>query len=272
MGTLHLEIKRHRMERDFRLKIRVGKPRVSYRETIREAITTQGECQRVVAGSQLFALMTVAFEPIPLEEYLAKPEAPAEEVAAKSKGKGKGKDKGAVAVSTGPELVRVKNKLKHDELPENLAKAAIDGLKSALQSGEIGYPVMGVQATLLSAKFDPAASNEVAFTAAAADAVHKALKDNIALLEPVMRLEVVVPEEFLGPITGDLNARRAEIRDILVRGKTRAVDAIVPLARLFDYADKIRSLSQGRASSTMEPYAYGPAPEEVLRQILNPEY
>ena len=272
MGTLHLEIKRHRMERDFRLKIRVGKPRVSYRETIREATTTQGECQRVVAGSQLFALMTVAFEPIPLEEYLAKPEAPAEEVAAKSKGKGKGKDKGAVAVSTGPELVRVKNKLKHDELPENLAKAAIDGLKSALQSGEIGYPVMGVQATLLSAKFDPAASNEVAFTAAAADAVHKALKDNIALLEPVMRLEVVVPEEFLGPITGDLNARRAEIRDILVRGKTRAVDAIVPLARLFDYADKIRSLSQGRASSTMEPYAYGPAPEEVLRQILNPEY
>jgi len=272
MGTLHLEIKRHRMERDFRLKIRVGKPRVSYRETIREAITTQGECQRVVAGSQLFALMTVAFEPIPLEEYLAKPEAPAEEVAAKGKGKGKGKDKGAVAVSTGPELVRVKNKLKHDELPENLLKAAIDGLKSALQSGEIGYPVMGVQATLVSAKFDPAASNEVAFTAAAADAVHKALKDNIALLEPVMRLEVVVPEEFLGPITGDLNARRAEIRDILVRGKTRAVDAIVPLARLFDYADKIRSLSQGRASSTMEPYAYGPAPEEVLRQILNPEY
>lgn len=83
---------------------------MSYRETIREAITTQGECQRVVAGSQLFALMTVAFEPIPLEEYLAKPEAPAEEVAAKGKGKGKGKDKGAVAVSTGPELVRVKNK------------------------------------------------------------------------------------------------------------------------------------------------------------------
>ena len=272
MGTLHLEIKRHRMERDFRLKIRVGKPRVSYRETLRDATTTQGECQRVVAGTQLFAQMTVAFEPIPLEEYLAKPDAPAEEVATKAKGKGKGKDKGAAAVSAGPELVRVKNKLKHDELPENLVKAAIDGLKSALQSGEIGYPVMGVQATLLSAKFDPATSNEVAFTAAAADAVHKALKDNIALLEPVMRLEVVVPEEFLGPITGDLNARRAEIRDILVRGKSRAVDAIVPLARLFDYADKIRSLSQGRASSTMEPYAYGPAPDEVLRQILNPEY
>lgn len=272
MGTLHLEIKRHRMERDFRLKIRVGKPRVSYRETLRDAITTQGECQRVVAGTQLFAQMTVAFEPIPLEEYLAKPDAPAEEVTTKAKGKGKSKEKATAAVNAGPELVRVKNKLKHDELPENLVKAAIDGLKSALQSGEIGYPVMGVQATLMSAKFDPAASNEVAFTAAAADAVHKALKDNIALLEPVMRLEVVVPEEFLGPITGDLNARRAEIRDILVRGKSRAVDAIVPLARLFDYADKIRSLSQGRASSTMEPYAYGPAPEEVLRQILNPEY
>ena len=101
--------------------------------------------------------------------------------------------------------------------------------------------------------------------------MHKALKDNITLLEPVMRLEVAVPEEFLGPITGDLNARRAEIRDILVRGKSRVVEAIVPLARLFDYADKIRSLSQGRASSTMEPYAYGPAPDEVLRQSMNPE-
>ena len=273
MGTLHLEIKRHRMERDFRLKIRVGKPRVSYRETLRESITTQGECQRVVAGSQLFALMTVAFEPIPLDEYLAKPDAPEEAiVATKTKGKGKGKEKVSVATPGAPELVRVKNKLKHDELPENLMKAALEGLKSALQSGEIGYPVMGVQATLMSAKFDPAASNEVAFTAAAADAVHKALKDNITLLEPVMRLEVAVPEEFLGPITGDLNARRAEIRDILVRGKSRVVEAIVPLARLFDYADKIRSLSQGRASSTMEPYAYGPAPDEVLRQIMNPEY
>ncbi len=271
MGTLHLEIKRHRMERDFRLKIRVGKPRVSYRETLRSAITTDGECQRMVGATQLFARMTVAFEPIPLEEYHAKPDAPADEPA-KVKGKGKGKDKGSVAAPGAPELVRVKNKLKHDELPEALAKAAIDGLRSALQSGEIGYPVMGVQATLLSAKFDPAASNEVAFQAAASDAVHRALKDNITLLEPVMLLEVSVPEDFLGPVTGDLNARRAEIRDILVRGKSRVVESVVPLARLFDYADKVRSLSQGRASSTMEPFAYAAAPDEVLRQIINPEY
>ena len=87
-----------------------------------------------------------------------------------------------------------------------------------------------------------------------------------------MLLEVSVPEDFLGPVTGDLNARRAEIRDILVRGKSRVVESVVPLARLFDYADKVRSLSQGRASSTMEPFAYAAAPDEVLRQIINPEY
>jgi elongation factor G len=106
---------------------------------------------------------------------------------------------------------------------------------------------------------------------AGADAVHKALRENIVLLEPVMRLEVTVPEEFLGPITADLNARRAQISDVLLRGKLRVVLAVVPLRQMFDYADKVRSLSQGRASSTMEPFEYQPAPDEVLRKLTNPD-
>ncbi|NBP57753.1 elongation factor G, partial [bacterium] len=140
-----------------------------------------------------------------------------------------------------------------------------NGIRLGLQSGELGYPVMDVQATILSAKMDEQFSNEVAFQAAGAEAVQKALKDNMVLLEPVMKLEVTVPEEYLGAITADLNARRAEIRDIFSRGKLRVVEAIVPLAKMFDYADKIRSLSQGRASSSMETYSYSPAPNEVLQ-------
>jgi elongation factor G len=98
-----------------------------------------------------------------------------------------------------------------------------------------------------------------------------ALRDNIVLLEPVMHLEVTVPEEYLGAVTADLGARHADIREVLVRGKLRVIEALVPLARVFDYADKVRSLSQGRASATMEPSAYAEAPAEVLRALLHPE-
>jgi elongation factor G len=109
----------------------------------------------------------------------------------------------------------------------------------------------------------------VAFVAAAADAVRKAFKDNVLILEPVMSLEVVTPEEALGPITADLSARRADIIFTGPRGKWFVVEATAPLRGLFDYADKLRSLSQGRASSTMEPHSYKPAPDEVLRSFYD---
>ena len=124
---------------------------------------------------------------------------------------------------------------------------------------------------MLDAEIDPQVSNEIAFQAAAADAVHKAMRDNIVLLEPVMKLEVTVPEEYLGPVTADLNARRAEIRKRPPRGKLRVVEALVPLAKMFDYSDKVRSLSQGRADPVMEPHSFAPAPDEVLRRMLHPE-
>lgn len=270
MGTLHLEIKRHRMERDFNLRIRVGKPRVSYRETLRHPIEVEGECHRATASGQIFGKVRVTFEPIPLDQYSTASlaaEAPEADSGRKPRG-----GKQAAKAPSGPELVRVRSSLKPDVLPEALEEAAVEGLRSALQSGELGYPVMGVSATLVRGNHDQETSNEAAFGVAAADAVAKALRQNILLLEPVMRVEVSTPEEFLGPITGDLNARHAEIRDILTRGKLRVVEALVPMARLFDYADKIRSLSKGRASSTMEPYAYAPAPEDVLQKMLNPEF
>jgi elongation factor G len=236
MGILHLEIKRHRMERDFGLRVRVGKPRVSYRESLRQPIRIEGECVRQAGGAGLFAKVTVEFEPF----------------------------KGDVPIT-------VINRLDPEALPPLLVAAAEHGLRGALQSGELGYPVMNVKATLVDAEMDEQFSNETAFQAAGADAVHKALRNNFVLLEPVMHLEVTVPEEFLGPVTADLNARRAEIQEVLTRGKLRVVEALVPLAKMFDYADKVRSLSQGRASSTMEPHSYRQAPDDFLRGLLNPE-
>jgi elongation factor G len=236
MGVLHLEVKRHRLERDFRLKVRVSKPRVSYRETLRRPTTVEGECIRHAGGSGLFAKLTVAFE----------------------------------ALRSGQGIV-VENRLPEDALTPELAHAAEQGVRNALQSGELGYPIIDMKATLRSAQMDEALSNDIAFTAAGADAVHRAMRDNFVLLEPVMHCEVTVPEDYLGPVTADLNARRAEIREVLTRGRLRVIEALVPLRLMFDYSDKVRSLTQGRASWTMEPSAYAPVPDDILRQMLNPD-
>jgi elongation factor G len=233
MGLLHLEIKQHRMERDFRLKVRVGKPYVSFRETLQGPVEVDGECIRQAGTAGLFAKVTVAFEPF-----------------------------------NGEQPVIVQARVRPDALPPALVAAAEQGIRGALQSGELGYPVINVRATILRGEMDLQMSNEVAFQAAGADAVNKALRDNMVLLEPVMHLEVTVPEEYLGPVTADLNARRAEITQLQVRGNRAVIEALVPLARMFDYSDKVRSLTQGRAGWTMEPHAYAPAPEDMLREIL----
>jgi elongation factor G len=131
--------------------------------------------------------------------------------------------------------------------------------------------VMNVQATILGGQLDEQLSNEVAFQAAGADAIHKALRDNIVLLEPVMKLQVQVPDEYTGAVIADISARKGEILKFDLDNRVGTIQALVPLANLFDYADKVRSLSQGRAASAMEPYAYRPAPDELLQSFLNPD-
>jgi elongation factor G len=233
MGMLHLEIKQKRMERDFRLRVRVGKPRVSYRETLKKTVRVEGECIKHAGTAGLFAKLSVEFQP-----------------------------------TQGQPSVIVNSRLKPDHLPPALAAAAEQGIRGGLQSGDLGYPVINVHATIVDARLDANLSNEVAFEAAGADAVNKALKDNFVLLEPVMHLEVTLPEEYLGPATADLNARRAEIKEMHARGKWRVIEALVPLAQTFDYSEKVRSLTQGRADWTMEPHAYAPASAEVLRAFF----
>jgi elongation factor G len=236
MGILHLEVKKHRLERDFRLQVRVSKPRVSYRETMKKAIKIEGEFIKQAGATGLFAKVTVDFEPISVEQG-----------------------------------VIVNNKIADEALPAEFALAAEQGIRYALQSGELGYPVIGVKATMRSAQMQEGLSNEIAFQAAGADAVNKALRGNMTLLEPVMHTEVTVPEEYLGPVTADMNVRRAEIREVITRGKLRVIEALVPLAKMFDYSDRVRSLTQGRASWTMAPSAYAPVDPDTLRQMMNPD-
>jgi elongation factor G len=236
MGTLHLEVKQHKMERDYKLKVRVGKPRVSWRETLRNPLTVTEEFAHTISGTTQYAKLTVEFK----NEKSTEP-------------------------------IKVTTKLKPGILTPPLQAAAERGLKNALQSGFLGYPVLHVQAQIIDAHMDPQTSTEIAFEVAGSGAVRKALQDNVRLMEPIMQLEVSVPEEFMGNVLADLNARRAELDDVIPRGKWRVIPAKVPLRLMFDYADRVRSLSQGRASSSMEPDSYQPAPDEVLRAMLDPD-
>ncbi|HKA07501.1 MAG TPA: elongation factor G [Gemmataceae bacterium] len=234
MGTLHLEVKRHRMERDFRLKIRVYKPQVSYRETLRNRVIVEGECDRMIGGKNVFARVKVEFTPRKADQP-----------------------------------VTITNRMKPNTAPAPFPDVIVRGLKSALQSGGLGFPVLDVHATVLDATFDPERSTEPAFEAAATDAVAKAFsRENMQLLEPVMKLTVTVPSESSGNVFSYLMARRGVVDRQDSDGRLFEIGALVPLVTMFEYADELRSLTQGRASSTLEPHSYAPAPDEVLRSFL----
>ncbi|HEX4132809.1 MAG TPA: elongation factor G [Pirellulales bacterium] len=235
MGELHLEVIKHRLLRDFRLNVRVHKPRVSYRETVERAAEVTGECRQQVAGQPLFARVKIRIEPF-----------------AKA-------DKTGVANQAGTQI------------PEVFLGPVLETLAEQSQgSGSLGFPLMRVKITLLGGEAHETESNELAFRRAAADAFQKALTAaGIVLLEPIMKLEIITPEEHLGDIVSDLQQRRAIITNTTPRGRNTTITAEAPLANLFGYSSAIRSLSQGRASCSMEPAAYGPAPKDVLDTFLH---
>lgn len=234
MGTLHLEVKRHRLERDFRLKVRVGKPRVSYREMLKTPRSVDVKIDKL-GDKPAFAELKVSFTNFKSE----KPVAVFNAVAAEN------------------------------PTPVAFLAAAEKALNDALQTGELGYPMMNAQARIVDAKFDPQLSTEDTFVAAAIRAYREGTENNVLLLEPIMKVTVTTPSQFLGNVTGDLMKRRAQIesQDMSATGDMSEVVALVPLAQLFTYANEVRSLSQGRAAMGMEPHSYEPAPDEVLRQL-----
>ncbi|MBS0208468.1 MAG: elongation factor G [Planctomycetes bacterium] len=229
MGELHLEVIKHRLLRDFRLNVRVHKPRVSYRETVERAAEATGECNQVLAGQAAFAKVRIRLEPAPGDKSLP------------------------VFNTSGTSI------------PEQFLPAVLETLSEQLHgSGTIGFPLIKVKVTLLGGEWREGESNEVAFRRASADAFHRALAPaGMVLLEPIMKLDIITPEENLGDIVADLQQRRAIITNTQLRGRNTQIAAMAPLAAMFGYSSAIRSLSQGRASCSMEPAAYGPAPKEV---------
>jgi elongation factor G len=157
-----------------------------------------------------------------------------------------------------------------ESIPQVFQPAVMETLSQQAEgSGSLGFPLMKIKATLLGGEAHETESNELAFRRAAADAFQKALSAaGIVLLEPIMKLDIVTPEEHLGDIVSDLQQRRAIITHTQVRGRNTSIEAEAPLATLFGYSSAIRSLSQGRANCSMEPAAYGPAPQSVLDTFM----
>ena len=239
MGELHLEVLKNRMLRDFNLNVKVHKPRVSYRESLNAPVQGRGQFDRQMAGEAHFAAVTVRMQPY-----------------------------------EGEKPVEIKNEIKPGKLPPELQAALLEAVKDQADGGGIlGYPLMKVRLTITDVEYREGETNEASIRAAAAQAIRECLnqaEDNgaIALLEPVMKLEVVTPDEFVGNIQGDLNKRRAIITHSELRGNLHVLEAEVPLSQMFGYSNDSRSLSQGRASYSMEPLKYAEAPPDVLKTML----
>jgi elongation factor G len=238
MGELHLEILKNRMIRDFNLKVHVGRPRVSYRETIKRGVKRiQGTCIRQTGGSGLFAKVTIDLEP---------------EIQPK-----------------GAPVIRFVNALKGGVIPNEFIAPIEAGIREEAKSGgRTGFPLVDLKVTLVDGQSHDVDSNDLAFRFAASDALNKAVHEaGSVLLEPIMKLEVVTPEDYFGSITADLSQRRAEITHTFERGKLRVIEARAPLEKMFGYSTAVRSQSQGRASYSMEPLEYAPAPESMLEIV-----
>src|SRR3954468_16509064 len=238
MGELHLEILKNRMIRDYKLKVHVGRPRVSYRETIKQAVKkVQGTCIRQTGGSGLYAKVTIDLER-------------------------ETQPKGAPVLS-------FVNRLKGGVIPSEYIPAIEASLREEAKSGgRTGYPLVDLKVTLVDGAYHEVDSNELAYRFAASDALRKAAEEaGPVLLEPIMRLEGVTPEDYLGNITAALSSRRALIDRTSTRGKLIVIDARAPLEKMFGYSTQVRSLSQGRASYTMEPLEYAAAPESMLEAL-----
>jgi elongation factor G len=234
MGELHLEVLGRRLVDDFNVEVRIGKPQVAYRQTVRDAVEGEGKFSRVIAGKSHFALVKVRLEPAPGEPHVA-----------------------------------VVSEIARKQLPRELVGAIERGAKSSAAGGlGLGYPLIKLRVTILDVQYRSAEGSEIAFEAAAGAAVRVAAEEKeIVLLEPVMRLEVHVPEEYLGDVLSDLNVRRAEIKGVTTVGDLKTIRGLAPISEMFGYATTLRSLSQGKAVYTMEPSGYVPVPKERIESF-----
>ncbi len=236
MGELHLDILVDRMKREFNVEANIGEPQVAFRETIRGVAEAQGKHAKQSGGRGQYGDVWVRFEP-----------------------------------TESGEGFEWADEIKGGVVPQEYRKPVEKGIKDTLEGGVIaGYPMIGVKATLYDGSYHDVDSSELAFNLAGVLAVKEGIpKAKPVILEPVMKVEVSTPEEFMGDIIGDLNARRGRIDAMEdIPGGAKLVRAYVPLASLFGYTNDIRSMSQGRAASTMELSQYEEVPPNVAAEII----
>jgi elongation factor G len=235
MGELHLEVLVDRMLREFKVDANVGRPQVSYRETVRgEARKVEGKFVRQTGGSGQFGVVNIDLEPAPGEGF---------------------------------DFV---NKIKGGAIPTEFIPAVEKGVEEALENGpRAGYPVVDVRVTLTDGKYHDVDSSEIAFKVAGSLATQEATRRaKPVLLEPIFAVEVVTPEEFMGDVIGDLNRRRGSVHGMEQRGNAQVVTASVPLAEMFGYATDVRSMTQGRATYTMQFEGYAEVPGNIAEKIV----
>jgi elongation factor G len=242
MGELHLEVLVDRMLREFGVQATVGKPRVAYRETITRPVRQDTTFKRQSGGSGQYARVVVEFEPLPEEE--------------------------AEAAKDGVLFV---DAIRGGAIPREFIRPTENGIREACQGGILaGYQVVGLKATLVDGAFHEVDSSEMAFKVAGSMCVKEAFhKAKPVLLEPTMKVEVVVPDEYTGTIVGDISSRRGIIHGMEPRGAgTTSVRANVPLGEMFGYATQVRNMTQGRGSFTMEFEKYSQAPQSIADEVV----
>ena len=236
MGELHLDILVDRMKREFNVEANVGKPQVAYKETIQKVAQGEGKYIRQSGGRGQYGHCFLRIEP---------------------RGRGEGYE--------------FKNEIVGGTIPKEFISAIQKGVKEAMDNGVLaGYPMVDMLVAVYDGSFHEVDSSEEAFKIAGSLALKEATKSaDAVLLEPIMKLEVTIPEEFMGDIIGDLSSKRARIEGTEARGNVKVVNAQVPLAEMFGYATNLRSQTQGRASFNMEPSHYEEVPKTVANTIIN---
>ena len=235
MGELHLDVLVDRMRREFNVQANVGKPQVAYRETVRKTSEAESKYIRQTGGRGQYGHVIITLEPLP----------PAK----------------------GFEFV---NKIVGGVIPREYIPAVEKGIREALTSGVLaGYPVVDVRVTLTDGSFHEVDSSEMAFKIAGSMAFKDACKKaNPVILEPIMKTEVIVPEDYMGDVIGDLNSRRGKIMSMEPVNKIEHIKANVPLSEMFGYSTTLRSLTQGRGNYSMEPSHYEEVPKQIADKIL----
>jgi elongation factor G len=235
MGELHLEVIVNRMISDFGVGAKVGKPRVAYKETISAPVQVEGRFVRQSGGHGQYGHVLLELEPM-------------------NRGGG----------------FQFINSLKGGVIPRQYIPPVEMGIKEAMETGVLaGYPVVDIKATIYDGSYHDVDSSEIAFKMAGSLALRNGVrKAKPVLLEPVMKLEVVAPEQFLGDIIGDLNAKRGHIEHIDAQGDVYVIQCLIPLAETFGYATRLRSLTQGRATHSLEFHQYRKLPTGLTEEII----